>query len=80
MLSRITITRNGKPNEFDQHSYGAICKVIEHHDENFELYAQISDDEDHPNWELLGSFNNTTPEEYIINLIDTRLRKNIHYD
>jgi hypothetical protein len=80
MSSKSYIIRHSAPSDLDQNPYGTICKVIEHHDDNYDIYLQVSEDEEAPQWELLGSYHQHTVLEYIDNMIDNRLRKNIHYD
>lgn len=72
------LIRRSEPSEFDQHPYGTVCKVK--HVDNYDVYIQVGHDEDHPQWELLGIFHNSADAQYVYNLIDARLRKNIHYD
>lgn len=45
------ITRFGPPNEFDQFPKGTIC-IVDH-----DRYKQISEDEQHPKWELVEEYN-----------------------
>lgn len=78
MDDSIVLLRHSAPCEFDQHPYGTICKVK--HLESFDIYLQVGEDEDNPQWEMLGSFIATVDAIFLQELIDTRLRKNIHYD
>ncbi len=72
------LIRHSEPSEFDQHPYGTICKVK--NVESYDIYLQVGHDEDDPQWEFFGHFNNSIDHERIYEMIQTRLRKNIHYD
>jgi len=80
MESRNILIRRSQPTEFDQHPYGTICKVSDHHMSTYDLFLQVSDNMDEPNWELFGNFTFSESEEPIDQLISARLRKGMHYD
>lgn len=79
MVSRSIIERYGNPSLLDQAQYGTICKVSSHHRDTYDIYLQVGDDEEDPEWEHLGSFDEKSKEDYINQLIDSRLNKNVHY-
>ena len=45
------VTRHGIPNEMDQLPKGSLCTVITDHIEA--VYKQMSEDSEHPRWELI---------------------------
>jgi hypothetical protein len=75
MSLRTVIVRTGKPSQFDQFEYGTLCRVENHHHNDYELYLQVGKDEEHPQWELLGLFNSDSPQQYIDELVSLRLKK-----
>jgi hypothetical protein len=78
MDNGLILTRRSQPGELDQHPYGTACKVNIH--ETHDIYIQISEDEEHPNWELLGNFNLTSDHELFMLKMNTRLRKSMQSD
>lgn len=70
-----TIFRVGVPSKFDQYPHGTTCKTESSHDGNYELYIQFSKNEEEPKWELIGSFNEDSPESYVSELISIRLMR-----
>lgn len=55
------INRFGEPGKMDHAPYGTECKVTKHKD--FDLYIQMSKNEENPNWVFIGTFQNEFPEE-----------------
>jgi len=55
----LTLVRYSKPCQYDQYPPGTLCKVVTTMCSQFDLYEQISIDENNPNWHLIGTFNNT---------------------
>jgi hypothetical protein len=78
MSSTDHIIRHSPPSSLDQNAYGTVCKVIEHRDDNYDIYLQVSENEEIPKWEFLGSYTQHTDLEYINDKIDNRLRKDIY--
>jgi len=78
-MSYIIIDRYGIPTELDQFPYGTQCKVSNHHHNEYDLYLQVSDDEDNPEWDLLGTFTTSSNQFEIEQLMMSRLRKNVRY-
>jgi len=48
------IIRSSKPSKHDQCCYGSVCKSIKALSDEFEVYVQISHDENNPEWEKVG--------------------------
>jgi len=46
------LNRYGKPGRYDMVPYGTLCKVSSGDSGEFEVYRQISEDENVPLWEL----------------------------
>jgi hypothetical protein len=57
------IIRYGKPNKLDKLPYGTTCKLASTFKDEFEVYVQINNDENYPNWYLIGAFNSSTESE-----------------
>jgi len=55
------IIRFGEPSKLDHAPYGTECKVTRY--KEFDIYIQISQNEDSPNWIFIGTFSNEFPEE-----------------
>ena len=70
------IVRRSKPGELDELPRGTACKVIHENSEQFEIWVQLAQEDLVPRWELVGSYNQLTPE-YIIKkeLADKKLCK-----
>lgn len=49
------LLRHSQPNSYDHAPLKTYCKVIKA-DESFDLYIQLSGDEENPIWHPLGSF------------------------
>lgn len=63
MLQNMLI-RHGEPSNLDQAPYGTLCKSVKTLCDTFEVYVQISENEEIPCWEKVGIFNSET--EYTI--------------
>lgn len=68
------IERYGIPTKMDQFPYGTSCKVYDHHHDNYDLYLQICQDTENPQWELLESFSKVSNQDNINNMIKSRLK------
>lgn len=49
-----TLNRYGQPSPLDQAPFGTHCKVIKQ--KEFEIYVQMSHNEEYPNWIIVGTF------------------------
>jgi hypothetical protein len=78
MDNGLMLTRHSQPSELDQHPYGTACKV--NIQETYDIYLQVSEDEDNPNWELLGNYNLTHEQDLLFTEMHARLRKNMQYE
>lgn len=54
------IVRWGKPSKHDQLPYGTICKSGHTAKQMFEIYVQMSHDDQFPEWEKVGDFSPVT--------------------
>lgn len=72
-MSKMTLVRYGQPTKLDAAQYGSQCIVRYHGHDDYDLYVQTSKDEQDAKWDLIGSFNPKTSQEYINTLIDMRL-------
>lgn len=79
MVSPTIIERYGSPNILDQSPYGTVCKVSNHNKDTYDIYVQVSADEESPEWEHLGYFTNVHTQEFINDIINERINKNVHY-
>ena len=77
MSLRSVIVRTGRPTQFDQFEYGTMCRSEDHHHNNYELYVQVGKHEESPQWELMGLFNNDSPQAYIDEIVSLRLKKKL---
>lgn len=50
------LIRHSKPTKYDQAPQGSTCKVLKVLCVEYELYKQISSDDENPYWELIGTF------------------------
>ena len=57
----IRIIRFGEPSKLDHAPYGTECKVTR--SKEFDIYIQMSQNEENPNWMFIGNFQNEFPEE-----------------
>ena len=73
MESRNVIKRYGKPGSMDEAPYGTVCKVYNTPRESYDLYIQIHIDPQDPEWERIGTFSITTPQENIDAILNSRL-------
>lgn len=79
MVSPRMIERYGSPHSFDQSPYGTVCKVSNHNKDTYDIYLQVNQDEECPEWEHLGYFTSLHTQEFIDDMINERLNKNVHY-
>lgn len=58
--------RHSEPGKYDQCPYGTACKVMKSELLNeFEVYIQLSNDQDNPRWESLGEFTSANEDQAI---------------
>jgi len=50
------LVRHDEPGKYDQAPQGTLCKSLKVHSVEFDIYMQISSQEDNPHWELVGRF------------------------
>jgi len=73
-MSRVTIVRHGAPSKMDYAIYGSVCIVADHGNDTFDLYVQVSKNEEDPKWDLVGcGFDQSIPHAYIDILVERRL-------
>jgi hypothetical protein len=65
------IVRHGAPCKLDQAEYATQCVVNK--GSEFELYIQVSQNEDNPDWEFIGKFPNDTSENHIKEILDLKI-------
>jgi hypothetical protein len=56
------IIRHSKPSKHDVCCYGSVCKSLKVHSDEFDIYVQMSENQDNPNWEKAGTFTPKTEE------------------
>ena len=54
------IIRSGEPCKYDQSPYGTVCKRVKPLNEKFEIYVQMSKNENYPQWEKVGIFSQSS--------------------
>jgi hypothetical protein len=54
------LQRYGAPHKFDQFPQGTLCRVTVGLDGDFEMYKQVSPDEEKPIWELQDAKNSAS--------------------
>lgn len=54
------LIRHGEPSKYDYSPFGTICKCIKTLNDEFEIYVQMSNDEESPQWERLGIFSSSS--------------------
>lgn len=66
-MSRITLFRNGVPGRYDECPKGSLCKSmsLDKIEGNYDLYMQVSQDEQSPDWYCIGTFNDTVSQDHI---------------
>lgn len=65
--------RRSEPGQLDQFARGTTCKVIpDGNNDKFEIWVQLSENEDSPRWEHVGSYSGETPESEINRDIDNK--------
>lgn len=69
----MTIVRYGQPTKLDSAEYGSQCMVRYHGQDDYDLYLQTGKDEEDPQWDHIGSFNQQSSQSYINQIIDSRL-------
>lgn len=57
------IFRHEEPTQQDTAPYGTECKVV--FEKFFDMYLQLSHDEEEPRWVHIGSYKKKTPDEII---------------
>lgn len=60
------VTRFGEPGKMDTAKNGTICRVSSC-PESFDIYLQISHDEEDPNWTYIGTYSSSLSDTYIYN-------------
>lgn len=55
-MKQDSLIRNGKPNKYDQAPQGTYCKTMNGLSDQYDLYQQISSNEDEPIWYLIGTY------------------------
>jgi len=63
------VTRFGEPSKMDTAKFGTICRVS-CTPESFDIYLQISHNEEDPNWTYMGAYSSL--------ISDTELYNNVH--
>lgn len=58
------VTRFGEPGKMDTAQFGTICRVSST-PETFDIYLQISHDEEEPNWTYMGPYSSSVTDTYI---------------
>lgn len=64
-MDTIILTRYGEPSKYDYSPYGSICKVIKATSEEFDIFVQLSYDEEHPQWNFVESSKSITNKELL---------------
>lgn len=65
------ITRFGEPSKSDTAQHSTICRVSNSPD-SFDIYLQISHDEENPNWILMGQYHSSISDQDILNDIHNK--------
>lgn len=55
-----TLIRYGEPSGMDHAPHGTLCKSVKTLCDSFEVYVQLSENEESPCWEKVGSFSPET--------------------
>lgn len=55
-MSRDVLIRHGVPTKYDHAAYGTYCKSVNTIGDGFELFIQLSHEEDDPNWISYGNY------------------------
>jgi hypothetical protein len=56
------IVRSGVPSKYDECAYGSVCKSVKPLRDEFDIYVQMSHDDNSPRWEKVGTFSPKTYE------------------
>lgn len=68
------IIRQSEPSKYDQSPFGTVCKcMIDREHDTFEVYVQLSANEDIPRWDFVGSFPKNSLESDIEQAVFKRL-------
>lgn len=51
-MDPLCIVRAAKPNKYDQAPKNSICKVVKALSNEYDIYRQLSSDNDNPIWEI----------------------------
>lgn len=60
------VTRFGEPSKMDTAKFGTMCRVSSN-PESFDIYLQISHDEESPNWTYMGTYSSSVSSTYLYN-------------
>lgn len=71
------VIRHSEPTVLDQLPFKSQCRIPRPNQLSFDLYVQISKDEEKPRWEYGGYFLSAEKPETISKLIEKRLA---HFD
>lgn len=55
-MNNVILIRYGEPSKYDHAVYGTICKVVKAHEPMFDIFVQLSQDEEAPLWNYVGAF------------------------
>lgn len=69
MDSRVMIIRHSSPSKLDHAPFGTTCKVIHTLADTFDLYKQYGSQEDSPDWQLLGTFQNDGIDSKLVDIL-----------
>ena len=70
-MDHMQICRSEEPTKNDTAQQYTICKVC--NGDFFDIYVQLSKDEEHPNWLFIGTFLMSTPDSVVNKEIEERL-------
>jgi len=57
------LLRSGEPSKYDEAPYGTLCKTAKTLGDTFEIYVQLSLNEESPRWERVGVFSPETEHD-----------------
>lgn len=66
------VTRFGEPTKMDTARYGTICRVSSS-PESFDIYLQISHDEENPTWMSMGTYSSLLSDEELYNKVHNKI-------
>jgi len=67
-----SITRFGEPTKMDTAKFKTICRVSSS-PESFDIYLQISHDEEKPYWTYMGAYSSQMSDEHIFKDVHEKL-------